>query len=174
MPGLPETTGKGRKGRVPIIGVMGGSAFTPGTNEAELAYEVGRRIALAGAVLLTGGGGGVMFEASRGASEAGGLVLGVLPGSARDEANPFVDVAVVTGMGSARNRINTLTADAVIAIGGGPGTLSEIALALIDHREVVGLFTWRLTRPDGEVETRVVATTSAEQAVSVALALAGV
>jgi uncharacterized protein (TIGR00725 family) len=111
--------------RVAIVGA--GHCTTP---EAALAEEVGRLLAGAGAVVLTGGRGGVMAAASRGAAQAGGLVVGILPGVDAAEANPWVTLPVVTGMGEARNAILMRTAQAVIAVGGEYGTLSEIAFAL--------------------------------------------
>jgi len=92
-----------------------------------------------------------MEAASRGAQEAGGLVLGILPEEDRFSANPYVSVAVATGMGSARNVIIVRTADAVVAVGGGFGTLSEIALALGAGKPVIGLGTWRLSRAPARV-----------------------
>ena len=91
---------------------------------------------------MCGGLGGVMEAACRGAKDAGGTTVGILPGTDRAAANPFVDVAVATGLGEARNALVVRAADAVIAIGGGYGTLSEIALALKAGKRVVGLETW--------------------------------
>lgn len=113
---------------------------------AETAYEVGAALARAGALVVCGGLGGAMQAACRGAKEAGGTTIGILPGSSRDDANPFIDVAVPTGMGEARNALVVRAADAVIAIGGGYGTLSEIALALKMGKPVVGLGSWELAR----------------------------
>jgi uncharacterized protein (TIGR00725 family) len=93
-------------------------------------------------VLVCGGLGGVMEAACRGAKEAGGTTVGILPGSDRSDANPHVDVAVSTGLGEARNALVVRAADALIAIGGGYGTLSEVALALRAGKRVVGLGTW--------------------------------
>jgi uncharacterized protein (TIGR00725 family) len=127
-----------------VIGVMGPAACDSQT--AELARAVGRGIAEHGAVLLCGGRGGVMEAAAQGAHDAGGLTLGVLPGaSARETApNPHIDVALFTGMGESRNWINVCASDAVIAIGGGFGTLSEIAIALKAQRPVVLVGSWRM------------------------------
>jgi uncharacterized protein (TIGR00725 family) len=111
---------------------------------ATLAYEVGREIARRGAVLVCGGRGGVMAAACRGAQVEGGLTVGILPGTDRAEANPYVAVPVVTGLGEARNAIVVRSADAVVAVHGGFGTLSEIGLALKMGRPVVGLGTWEL------------------------------
>jgi uncharacterized protein (TIGR00725 family) len=90
-----------------------------------------------------------MEAACRGAHEAGGLTVGVLPGSSAAEANSHLSIAIPTGMGHARNAIVVLAGEAVIAVGGGPGTLSEIGIALKLGKRVVGLGTWQLTRPDG-------------------------
>lgn len=106
---------------------------------AERAREVGRRLAQADCILVTGGLGGVMEAASRGASEAGGLVIGILPGGSAGDANRFVDVAIATGMGEARNAVICNTAEAFVAVGGRWGTLSEIALALRLEKRVVSL-----------------------------------
>jgi hypothetical protein len=103
------------------------------------AYEVGRGIAERGAVLLCGGRGGVMEEAARGARDAGGLTVGIMPGANASESPPnaYVDVAIFTGMRDGRNWINACSSDAIIAISGGFGTLSEVALALKIGRPVV-------------------------------------
>jgi uncharacterized protein (TIGR00725 family) len=122
------------------------------------AESVGRALAARGAVVVCGGLGGVMEAACRGAKEAGGTTLGLLPGSDRAHANPYVDVAVPTGMGEARNALVARTADALVAVGGGYGTLSEIALALKAGKRVVGLDTWAIegiepmASPDDAVE----------------------
>ncbi|MEA2045166.1 MAG: TIGR00725 family protein [Euryarchaeota archaeon] len=121
-----------------------------------LAREVGRRIAEAGHVLISGGLGGVMEAASQGAREAGGLTVGVLPG-VRGSQNSYVDVAIATGMSHARNAIVVRSADAAIALPGSYGTLSEIALALKMGRRVVDLGGWDV---DGMVKAG-----SAEEAV---------
>ena len=118
-----------------------------GPGEADAAAEadaevVGRVLAEAGAILVCGGLGGVMAAACRGARTAGGTTVGILPGADRAAANEWVDVAVPTGLGEARNALVVRTGDAVVAVGGGYGTLSEIALALKSRRPVVGLGTW--------------------------------
>ncbi len=118
-----------------------------GTGEASPAAEcdaeaVGRLLAERGVVVVCGGLGGVMAAACRGAKSAGGTTVGILPGGDRREANPWVDVAVPTGMGEARNAVVTRTADAVVAVAGGYGTLSEMALALRLGRPVVTLGGW--------------------------------
>ena len=133
----------------------------PGDEPTVAAAEVGRLIAERGAVLVCGGRGGAMEAACRGAKEVGGLTVGILPGPDRSEANPFVDVVLPTGLGEARNALVVAAADVVIAIGGGYGTLSEIALALKVGKRVIGLGTW-------EIEG-VVAAESPEAAVAAAL-----
>ena len=113
------------------------------------AEAVGEGLAREGAVVVCGGLGGVMAAACRGAKGAGGTTLGILPGGDRTAANEWVDVAVATGLGEARNALVVRAADAVIAVGGEYGTLSEIALALKAGKPVVGLATWALGRePD--------------------------
>jgi uncharacterized protein (TIGR00725 family) len=145
-----------------------------GRTLARRAREVGEAIARSGAVLLTGGLGGVMEAASRGAAAAGGLVIGVLPGSGDHETPPNegVRVAIFTGMGQARNQILILSADAVIAVGGGWGTLSEIALALKQGRPVVSLGSWAPERPDGRTEALLWRAADPAEAVARALAAA--
>jgi uncharacterized protein (TIGR00725 family) len=140
-------------------------------DELEAAEEVGRLLAEAGAVVVCGGLGGVMEAACRGARAAAGLTVGILPGRSRRDANPFVEVAVPTGLGEARNALVVRSADAVVAIGGAYGTLSEIALALKGGTPVVGLRTWELAR-GGRADTGVVHAESAEEAARTALDLA--
>ena len=113
-------------------------------DQAGAAEAVGRALAEAGAVLVCGGLGGVMEAACRGAKAGGGTTVGILPGPDRGAANPHVDVAVATGLGEARNALVVRAADALVAIGGEYGTLSEIALAVKAGKPVVGLGTWEL------------------------------
>ena len=120
-----------------LVAVVGGSWCS--SEEAEWAATVGRLLAERGAVLLCGGLGGVMEAAARGAKEGGGLTVGLLPGADTAEANPHIDVPIATGMGEMRNALIVRAAHAVIAIGGGWGTLSEIALAQRIKTPVVGL-----------------------------------
>jgi uncharacterized protein (TIGR00725 family) len=120
-----------------------------GSEQRESAEEVGRLLGERGAVLVCGGLGGVMEAACRGAKGAGATTLGILPGFDRAEANRYVDVAVATGMGEARNALVVRAADALIAVGGGFGTLSEVALALKTGKPVVGLGSFDL---DGMVQ----------------------
>jgi uncharacterized protein (TIGR00725 family) len=124
------------------IGVLGASSCEPDIEQA--AYEVGKEIARQGAILLCGGLGGVMEAAARGAKDAGGITVGILPGATPSEANPSIDLRIVTDMGHARNVILVRSADAVIAVSGGYGTLSEIAIARKIGVPCIGLHTWDL------------------------------
>lgn len=124
------------------IAVIGGGACT--AQQAAAAEALGRGIAAAGWILYTGGLGGVMEAASRGARAAGGRVVGVLPGGDPSGANPYVEVPIATGMGHARNVILVQSVDAVIAVGGSHGTLSEIAIALKLGRPVLALESWEI------------------------------
>ncbi|MGQ9853406.1 MAG: TIGR00725 family protein [Candidatus Oleimicrobiaceae bacterium] len=124
------------------IAVLGGAACTP--EASKLAYEVGSLIAERGGVLICGGRGGVMEAACKGASDKGGLTIGILPGDLAEEANRFVHVALPTGLGEARNVIIVKSADAAIAVNGSYGTLSEIAFCLKLGVPVVGLQTWTI------------------------------
>lgn len=119
------------------VAVVGASRATPEQEAA--AEEVGRLLGSAGAVVVCGGLGGVMEAVSRGASGAGGLVVGLLPGFDRAEGNEWLAVALPTGLGELRNGLIVRAADVVIAIGGEYGTLSEVALALKGGRRVIGL-----------------------------------
>ena len=129
------------------ISVIGGGRC--GAAEYALAEEVGRLVAREGATLVCGGLAGVMEAAARGAKEAGGTTIGILPGHDRSPANPYLDHVVTTGMGHARNLAVVSSGDAVIAIGGGYGTLSEIGLAAKIGRPVVILAGWRLQNDEG-------------------------
>jgi uncharacterized protein (TIGR00725 family) len=123
--------------RRPLIGVIGAGSCSPEVEE--LAAEVGRELARRGAVLLCGGLGGVMTAAARGAKEHGGLTLGILPGPSISSANVYIDIPIATNMGQARNAVLAQTAQALIAVAGGYGTLSEMALALKIGKTVVAL-----------------------------------
>jgi len=116
---------------------------------AALAYEVGRELAARGHILICGGRGGVMLEAARGAKDAGGLTVGILPGDDVTEANAHIDVPIPTGLGHVRNAVVARSAEAVIAIGGSYGTLSEIAFAVMAGRPIVGLDTWTARDHEG-------------------------
>jgi len=146
-------------------------ASEPSAELAALAEEVGRRLAEAGATVVCGGLGGVMEAACRGAQAAGGTTVGILPGSDRTAANRFVGVAIPTGLGEARNAVVARAGDAMIAVGGGYGTLAEIALACRAGTAVIGLDTWELARGGRAVEA-IARAGSAEEAVELALARA--
>lgn len=142
------------------IAVIGEGSCDEAT--ARQAEDVGRLVAGAGAVLVCGGLGGVMEAACRGAKGAGGVTLGVLPGLDRAEGNPYLDYSVVTGIGHARNLAVAASGDAVIAVGGKFGTLSEIGLASKAGRPVVLLGSWELSRDGQAPEGVMVAGTPAE------------
>jgi len=141
---------------VPYIAVVGPGEAS--SQELWFAEEVGAGLAGLGAVVVTGGLGGVMEAASRGAKSRGGRTLGLLPGDDRDAANGWVDIAVATGLGELRNGLVVRTSDVLVAIGGGHGTLSEVAFALRSGRRVIGLGTWavhgvdEVTTPDAAIE----------------------
>jgi uncharacterized protein (TIGR00725 family) len=140
---------------------------------SRIAESVGRGVPEHGAVLICGGGGGGMEAAARGASEAGGLVVGILPDDTAAKADRWVELPIVTGMGNARNAINLLAAHSIIAIAGGPGTLSEIALAIKVGTPAVGLRTWDAVLDGNQLLAPVFQTvTSPEDAVQLALSLA--
>jgi uncharacterized protein (TIGR00725 family) len=151
------------------IAVVGGTDVDEAvTSHAE---EVGRLLARAGAVVVTGGRQGVSAAVSRGAVEAGGITLGILPGRSREEGNHWLSYSVVTDLGDTRNAIVVMNGDAVIALDGAYGTLNEIARALIDGVPVVGLGTWELRRHAVDDEA-VVRVSTPEEAVETALRLA--
>jgi uncharacterized protein (TIGR00725 family) len=119
----------------------------------ELSREVGRGIAQMGWILVCGGLGGVMEGAARGCAEAGGLTVGLLPGMERAAANPFIRIAMPTGLGEGRNFLIVRTSDVLIAVAGGYGTLSEIGLALKTGKPVIGLETWKYIEGIQHVDT---------------------
>jgi uncharacterized protein (TIGR00725 family) len=141
-------------------------------DEQSLAEEVGRRLAEGGAVVVCGGLGGVMDAAARGAREASGVAIGVLPGETRAGASAHLAAAIPTGMGEGRNAILVRAADAVIAIAGEFGTLSEIALALKMGKPVVGLGTWEL-RKSGRAVDAIMTAASPQEAVEMAFEAVG-
>jgi uncharacterized protein (TIGR00725 family) len=153
----------------PYVAVSGGGDADAAT--CRLAEDLGRELARRGAVVVTGGLGGAMEAACRGAKSAGGATLGILPSDDRADANAWVDVAVPTGLGEGRNALVVRAADVVVAVAGGFGTLSEIALALRLGRPVVGLGTWELAR-DGRPEPAIVVAATAVEAAEAAVALA--
>jgi uncharacterized protein (TIGR00725 family) len=152
------------------VAVIGGNGIEEGSEAWTLAEEVGRGLAEAGVALVCGGGGGVMEAASRAAAEAGGTVIGILPGTSPEDANPSCSQVVATGIGHARNLAVVSSGEAVIAIGGEWGTLSEIGFARVIGHEVVALRSWEL---DGRERVcgapGVVTAETAEEAVAAAL-----
>lgn len=147
-----------------IISVIGAGTCSP--EIFKTAEKVGSLIAQRESVLITGGLQGIMEAASKGAREAGGITVGILPGFTKDEANKYVTIPITTGMSHARNVIIVRSADAVIAVSGEYGTLSEIAIALKLGKPVIGIHTWE--HIDG-----VVSVDTAEEAVNKAFELAG-
>ncbi|MEA2933120.1 MAG: hypothetical protein QOI56_1905 [Actinomycetota bacterium] len=157
----------GAAGAVAHVAVIG--AGDAGPEDLAVAEDLGRALAGRGAVVVCGGLGGVMEAVCRGARAAGGRTIGILPGDDRGQANPHVEVVVATGLGEARNLLVVRTADAVVAVGGGFGTLSEIAFALRLGRPVVGLSTWELAQAGRPVDA-VVRVATATEAADAALA----
>ena len=155
-----------KNSHAPMVSVIGAATCTQ--DQADMAEEVGRLLAGRGLILVCGGRGGVMEAACRGAREAGGLTVGLLPGMSHDGGNPFLDVVIPTGLGHARNAMVVQAGQVVIAIGGGYGTLSEIGLALKSGKKVIGLYTWKAQRSDGQ-HTEIVEAESPADAVSLAV-----
>jgi uncharacterized protein (TIGR00725 family) len=145
----------------PLISVIGASNSCT-ADDYKLAEEVGRELARRGAILICGGLDGVMEAACRGAAAEGGLTVGILPGNKRDDANPYVNIPIVTGLGYARNSIVAKSGQAVIAIGGSYGTLSEIAYALQGNIPVIGLGTWSLATSEGPDKSIIMAKDAAD------------
>jgi uncharacterized protein (TIGR00725 family) len=154
--------------QISVIGAAEGDQEILGDAE-----EVGRRIAEAGAVLVCGGRTGVMEAASRGAAEAGGTVVGILPTLSPADANPYVTHAVATGIGAARNLAVVASGAAVIAVGGEWGTLSEIAHARKLRRPVVAIQSWTLRNRSG-TDLGIVEAETPEKAVEAALSAASI
>ena len=152
-----------------IIAVIGGSNAAP--KDLDAAYQVGLELAKRGAIVLCGGLTGVMEAVCRGAKEAGGTTVGIMPGNTSEEANPYVDIPIPTGMGYARNAIVARAGQAIIAIDGAYGTLSEIGHGLGDGTPIVGLNTWQFTI-DGKADTTIVKADTPLDAVEKALAYA--
>jgi uncharacterized protein (TIGR00725 family) len=149
--------------------VVGGGEADEDT--CRVAEAVGRGLARRGAIVVCGGLGGVMAAACRGAKAEGGTTVGILPGLERADANPYVDIAVPTGLGEARNALVVRAADALVAVAGEFGTLSEIALALRLGTPVVGVRTWELARAGRPVEA-IVRVDDPDEAAARALELA--
>ncbi len=126
-----------------------------------MAEEVGQRIAEKGGILICGGLGGVMEAAAMGAKQAGGQTIGILPDDKTDSANPYIDFPIATGIGYARNVIIVKTADALIAIAGSYGTLSEVAYSLVFEKQVISLGSW-------EVDPKVMKARDPQEAVDLA------
>jgi hypothetical protein len=151
-----------------FIAVIGGSQAS--RKEIKLAEEIGCELAKKGAILVCGGLGGIMEAACRGASSEGGITIGILPGENRREANSYVQIPIVTGMGYARNVAVVKSAQAVIAIGGSYGTLSEIGHALQSGIPVIGLNTWSLSK-NGKLNSSIIPAKNPAEAVEKALEL---
>lgn len=168
---MPEL---GREPRPPYVAVIGdGEPVGPDAQRIlEWAEEIGTELARAGATVVTGGLGGVMRAASRGARGADGRTIGLLPGTDASEANEFVSVPIATGLGVMRNLVVVTSADAVVAIGGRHGTLSEIGLALRMGRHVVTLSSWRVESDQRLGGPRVHRARDPREAVALALRLA--
>ncbi len=154
-----------------LIAVIGGGQSS--NEESKVAEKVGRLLARNGVILVCGGLGGVMKAACRGASAEGGMTIGILPGDNRRAANRYVQIPIVTGMGFARNVVVVKSAQAVIAIGGSYGTLSEIAYALQYGIPVIGLNTWSLSK-NGQPDSSIILAQSPEDAVDLAISLTAV
>ncbi|MEE8471316.1 MAG: TIGR00725 family protein [Dehalococcoidia bacterium] len=150
-----------------FVSVIGGSRCT--RQEARIAERVGAELARRGVTLVCGGLTGVMRAACKGARSAGGTTVGILPGSRREDANPYVDIPIVTTIGEARNIMVVCSGQAVIAIGGEYGTLSEIAYALRNNIPVVSLNTWSLAR-NGQLDDSMIIAQDPKDAVEKALA----
>jgi uncharacterized protein (TIGR00725 family) len=139
---MARPPGRPQMSRPPYVAVVGPGQAS--SQELAAAEDVGAGLAAVGAVVVTGGLGGVMEAACRGARSRRGRTVGILPGEDRDAANGWVEIAVATGMGELRNGLVVRASDGLVAVGGGHGTLSEIALALKLGRPVVGLGTWEV------------------------------
>lgn len=152
-----------------IVGVIGSSKADP--DILALAEEVGSEIAKRGAAVVCGGLTGVMEAVCKGARKEGGLTIGIIPSDNRDDANPYVQIPIVTGMGMGRNVMLVKTADVVIAVGGEFGTLSEIAHALKLGKTVIGLRTWKLERAHTRAIPDLIEVDSPKKAVDLALSV---
>jgi len=151
------------------IGVLGPNTTTD--EQYALGVKVGRRIAEAGAILFCGGLGGMMRATAEGAKSAGGQTVGILPGSEKSAANEFIDLAIPSDLGAYRNALLVRSCDAVIAIHGAYGTLSEIAYALRLNIPIIGLHTWEVRR-DGATDPGIRVAQTAEEAVRLAVEFA--
>jgi uncharacterized protein (TIGR00725 family) len=153
-----------------FISVIGESEATP--KNYKLGEEVGREIAKAGAILVCGGLYGIMEAACKGAKSEGGTTIGILPGSKREEANPYIDFPIITGVGYARNKFVVKTGMVCIAVGGSYGTLSEIAFALGYNIPVIGLNTWEIHQyGQKKADDKIIYVKTPREAVKKALAI---
>jgi uncharacterized protein (TIGR00725 family) len=159
------------KSKGTFVAVIGG--FPCSNEEAKTAETVGRELAKNGAIVICGGEGGVMESVCKGARSEGGITIGILPGDSNKAANPYVMIPIVTGLGSARNIIVVKSAQAVIAIGGGYGTLSEISFALKNGISVIGLNTWSFSR-NNQIDSSIIMAEDAVTAAILAIELASV
>jgi uncharacterized protein (TIGR00725 family) len=141
------------------IGVIGGA--TPDSKFRKTAHDVGRLIAEKGAILVCGGLSGVMEAAAHGAKKGGGLTIGILPGASLQDANPYIDIPIATGIGYSRNSLVAMNADVLIAVDGQFGTLTEIAYGNIYQKKVIGIGTWNI---EGVIQVE-----TAKEAIEVAL-----
>lgn len=157
------------KNKKKFVAVIGGSDCS--SSEAELAEAVGRELAKQKAIVVCGGLGGVMEAACRGARAERGITIGILPGDSSQAANPYVQIPIVTSIGYARNVIVVKSAQAVIAVGGSYGTLSEISHALQSNIPVIGLNTWSLSK-NGQPDNSIIPAKNPAEAVEIALSLA--
>ena len=156
--------------RMRIVSVIGSATCTE--KERTHAEAIGAGLAKHGIAIVCGGRGGVMEAVCRGAQLRGGLALGLLPSLDREEANPYVSLALPTGLGQARNVLVVAAGEAVIAIGGGYGTLSEIGFALKLGKPLIGLGTWEASRSDGSA-AGIIEVGTPEEAVSACLKILG-
>jgi hypothetical protein len=150
----------------PTIGVIGGSRASQ--DILEIAYEIGKLLAQNDITLVCGGLGGVMEAVCKGAKEYNGFTIGILPGSDPEDANPYIDLPVVTGLGEARNMLVVLNSDLLIAIDGKYGTLSEMAFALLYGKPVIAIRAWELYR-EGEKDENIIYVDTPQQAVEKAM-----
>lgn len=141
------------------IGVIGGAR--PDEDSYSLAHKIGQLTAENNAILVCGGLSGIMEAASKGAKRAGGLTVGILPTNSPLDANPYIDIAIATGIGYARNSLVAMNADVIIAVDGQYGTLTEIAYGFIYGKKIIGLGTWDI---EGIIKAQ-----TAEEAIKLAL-----
>ena len=152
-----------------IIAVIGESTTSP--ENAILAEKVGSLLAMANVTIVCGGQGGVMESVCKGAKKNGGTTVGILPGVDPLDSNEYIDIPICTGLGNGRNLLVIRAGQAVIAIGGAYGTLSEIGLALSESKQVIGLNTWSLMKNE-KIDCGIIVADSPEQAVEIAISQA--